>query len=426
LKFRDDANEQHCKAFLNQHKLNTAVALNFCKNGFFVKGLDGFGKRVFNVAETLLNKSIVELCHPELVTKRKTLRHNLNALNNFQTKQAISNDWTLQKINVAEAWKKSKGKGIKICIIDDGIEIDHPAFANRIYKAKDMLANSKAKDTIESLNASHKFIDEMHGTACASIACANDENIKGVAPEASLMPIRTKGLGSILEAEAFYWAANNGADVISCSWGPPDGDVFDNSDNNLSYPIPDHTRLAIDYAATKGRNGKGSIVLFAAGNGREPVKNDGYAAHPKVMAIGASNKKDKPSIYSDFGSPVFCVFPSGDYQISHLKKIRNKYGVKVADRIGVAGYVEDDYFDLFDGTSASCPGVAGIVALMLAINPDLKRLQVKEILKRACIKIGNPQSYQLKNNMLYSNFYGYGLLQADTAITETIKYSNYN
>jgi len=126
LKFRDDASKQHCKAFLNQHKLKTVVPLNFCKNGFFVKGLDGFGKKVFNMAATFLNKSLVELCHPELVTKRKTLRHNLNSLNQFQVKQNLSNDWTLQKIKATEAWKKSQGKGIKICIIDDGIEIDHP------------------------------------------------------------------------------------------------------------------------------------------------------------------------------------------------------------------------------------------------------------------------------------------------------------
>jgi len=110
LKFRDDANDQHCKAFLNEHKLKTFVPLNFCKNGFLVKGLDGFGKRVFNMAEAFLNKSVVELCHPELLTKRKALKHNSYALKHFQTKQSLSSDWTLQKIKATEAWKQSKGK----------------------------------------------------------------------------------------------------------------------------------------------------------------------------------------------------------------------------------------------------------------------------------------------------------------------------
>ena len=68
-------------------------------------------------------------------------------------------------------------------------------------------------------------IDDNHGTPCACVAAASGIKASGVAPEAMLMPIRLRsGLGSMSEATAFKWAVDHGADIISCSWGPDDGD----------------------------------------------------------------------------------------------------------------------------------------------------------------------------------------------------------
>ena len=124
---------------------------------------------------------------------------------------------------------------------------------------------------------------ENHGTACAGVACGNGTNgASGVAPRAKLMPIRlASGLGSQREADAFKWAADNGADVISCSWGPEDGRWCVKNDplHKHSLPLPTSTRLAIDYVTANGRGGKGCVVLFAAGNGNESVDNDGYASY---------------------------------------------------------------------------------------------------------------------------------------------------
>src|SRR4029077_14141228 len=107
---------------------------------------------------------------------------------------------------------------------------------------------------------------DRHGHACAGVACASGSvGASGVAPKAKLMRIRLESqLGSQQEAAAFVWAADHGADVISCSWGPEDGDWSDPSDplHKDVVPLPDSTRLAIEYAITKGRGGKGCVIVW--------------------------------------------------------------------------------------------------------------------------------------------------------------------
>ena len=418
VKFQDEVSTENIQQLFTQYEITVKRKLSFCENGYFVSVKEDTGQAVFDIAETILKEPAVALCHPELIVKRRNVFFNKKEKKEAPALEDdfnIDTRWSLDKVNVAEAWKTTKGRGAKICIIDDGIELGHRAFQGRLLCGKDMHA-------MESLMPDHKFWEEMHGTACTSIAASADESVMGVAPEALIMPIRQKGLGSVLEAEAFYWAAANGADVISCSWGPPDGDILDASDDHLVHYIPDHTRLAIDYATTKGRNGKGCVVLFAAGNGSEAVANDGYAAYDKVLAIGASNKLDQPTIYSDYGPPIFCMFPSGDYQVV-LLKLEQLYGIAVADRIGIEGYSPNDYYPFFDGTSASCPGVAGVVALMLSVNPSLTRMEVKQILQQTCKKIGSAADYNQQSNT-YSDQYGYGLVQADLAIQYALNFSN--
>ncbi len=156
------------------------------------------------------------------------------------------------------------------------------------------------------------------------------------------MPIRlASSLGSQHEADAFQWAADHGADVISCSWGPRDGAWFNPDDplHTAVTPIPASTRLAIDYASTTGRGGKGCVILFAAGNGNESVDNDGYASYPRVIAVAACNDRGVRSIYSDFGRAVWCAFPSNDVAFpaaNHPAPLTS--GIWTTDRRGAQGY----------------------------------------------------------------------------------------
>lgn len=393
IKFQSDTSTSEHSSFLKQHNLKTKRETQFCKGGYFVEPIENIGKKIFEFCEKLMDYNITEICQPELVVKRKTLPKTEEKKGDFE-----DSEWAAAMIRLKEAWNISKGKGVKICIIDDGIDINHPAFkrTNKITASKDMFE--------ENMDAMHKFDSEMHGTACASIACSDDPRAMGVAPEAELIVIRTKGLGSILESEAIYWAVQQGADIISCSWGPRDGNILDPSDDNYDHPIPEHTRLALEYASTYGRGGKGCLIFFAAGNGNEKVANDGYAAYAKVMAIGSVNKNREPTRYTDGGYPLFCCFPSSEIIIRE-NQIIQIYGLLSADRLGDYGYSEGDYFGKFGGTSASCPGVAGVAALMLSIAPDLEIEVCKAILEQASSIPNEP-------NLVYHPRYGHGIIDA--------------
>jgi subtilisin family serine protease len=234
------------------------------------------------------------------------------------------------------------------------------------------------------------------------------------------MPIRLASvLGSQAEADAFVWAAQHGADVISCSWGPADGDWTDPNDpvHNQVVPLPDSTRLAMEFAVNQGRNGKGCVILFAAGNGNESVSNDGYASFEKVIAVAACNDQSQKSAYSDFGPAVWCCFPS-NHGLPSLTP-----GIWTTDRSGALGYnsgkvslgdAAGNYTNRFGGTSSACPGAAGAAALIISRNPNLRWDEVRDILKRSGDRIDEAGgSYDATG---HSNFYGYGRVNAKKAV----------
>jgi subtilisin family serine protease len=427
VKFVDSADPDDCAAVLAQAGLTIKNEVSYATNGYFVAAQEGSGQAVFQIAETLLKRDDVEFCHPELIRPRAT-------------KGIYAQQWHLKKTklngvvidahaNVEAAHKVTLGEGVIIAVIDDGVDIDHPEFAGfgkivAPWDATLRIADPRPKDSSGTGDQG-----DNHGTACAGVACANGTiGASGVAPKSRLLPIRlSSGLGSQREAEAFKWAVDNGADVISCSWGPQDGDWWDLNDQQHKqvFQIPASTRLAIDYAVQYGRGGKGCVIFFASGNGNESVDNDGYASYSKVIAVAACNDRGTRSVYSDFGSAVWCAFPSGDSEhppFNHAAPLTP--GIWTTDRLGRNGYnagnradgdAEGNFINSFGGTSSACPGAAGVAALVLSVNPGLKWNEVKDLLKRACDKI-DPKAGQYDKTTGKSPKYGFGRLNALTAV----------
>ena len=404
VKFVDSLSAEECRGLLQSHALEIAHVAPYASNAFLTWAPEGTGQTVFELALSLLNRPDVEYCHPEVVRER-------------EPKRIFPRQWNLKRAkvgrrtinasaNIAAAHKVTTGEGTTIAVIDDGFDIDHPEFAieGKIVAPRDILSGTpdpRPRDPDPD-------DPEDHGTWCAGVACAAGvDGASGVAPGARFMPIRIPAdLELFQEGLAIWHAASNGADVISCSWGAVDGEL-DDADDPLHFrlrTLPPMTRLAIDYAVTKGRNGRGCVICFAAGNGGESVDNDGYASHEQVIAVAASNHKSVRSDYSDYGNAIWCTFPGGDDTVS----------IWTTDRLGRHGETNRKYTGGFLGTSAACPGAAGVAALILSVNPELRWEEVRDIMRRCCDRIDRKNGRYDRNG--HSPFYGYGRLNGGKAV----------
>lgn len=243
-----------------------------------------------------------------------------------------------------------------------------------------------------------------HGIACAGIIAASNNNlgIRGIASNVNILPVNivpnpdyydwednyVSGFGTNIEiAQAINWAWRR-SDVLSCSWG---GSAGNDSEVIIA---------AIDSARTFGRNGKGSIVVFSSGNGYPNTQDVLFPAYlDGVITVGAIDKNGSIWNYSQRGISMDLVAPSGN--INYLGDVRT------TDRMGALGSDSGNYMDDFGGTSAACPQVSGVAALMLSIRPDLNEAQVRTILQQTATDMGSSG---------FDNTYGYGRVNAYSAI----------
>lgn len=425
VKFEDSMKESACKKLLRKHKLTVKRALSYARNAYFVEpAKEGTGLRTFEIAEAVWQEDGVALCHPELI--RQTRQRNVFSAQWHLDKCKIGGKTIDAHCDVVRAWTTTRGEGTVIAIIDDGVDVEHEEFGSSGKVVAPL--NASVPESNPNRTNARPGPGNNHGTACAGVACADGlHGAIGVAPRARLMPIRlVSGLGSQAEADAFIHAARNGADVISCSWGPTDGRWWKEEDpaHNQVVPLPDSTRLAIDWAIRNGRSGKGCVVVWAAGNGNESVDNDGYASYGKVVAVGACNDDNKRSVYSDKGAALWCCFPSNDFGHAPFNHPNPKTtGIWTTDRSGADGYNRGlasqgdeagHYTNSFGGTSSAAPGVAGIAALVLAHNPELRWDEVKDLLRRASDRVDTASnSYDADG---HSPLYGYGRVNARKAV----------
>ncbi|MBE9063136.1 S8 family serine peptidase [cf. Phormidesmis sp. LEGE 11477] len=341
-----------------------------------------------------------------------------------------------------KAWDITRGsRSITIAIADDAFDLSHPDLqgAGKLVAPRDF-KNSDGLPT----PATDK--SENHGTAVAGVALAEETGagIVGIAPGCSLMPIQTTGyLDDVSIERLFSWAIEQGADVISCSWSPA----------STYFGLSRRISQVIRKAATQGRDGKGCVVLFSAGNANRPVKGQieeagwpknvlrgltkwlcGFAVHPDVITVSACTSLNRKAAYSNWGRDISVAAPSNNAPPSMslstgqfdtgppIKTALPGRVVLTSDRTGDLGYTTSDYTG-FGGTSSACPLVAGVVGLMLSVNPDLTAREVKQILQRTTDKIidKQPDPQLNRKHGTYSSsghslWFGYGKVNAFKAV----------
>lgn len=299
-------------------------------------------------------------------------------------------------LNVTSVWPDHTGRNIRVAIIDDGFDLAHPDLRDAYDTLLDF--DFRTEDDDPSAEAG-----DTHGTAVSGIiaAVADGTGIVGIAPEATLLGLRVS-FASDSTPTMFERALAEmvTTDVANNSWGyrAPFIDNFD-------MPYMAAMKAAIRDAATVGRNGLGTPVVFAAGNWRttgDNVNLHSLKNNSQTITVAGIDASGKVLDYSTPGSALLVSAP-GD-------------GILTADLSGANGRNATDYATV-SGTSFAAPMVSGVIALMLDANPALGYRDVQEILAYSARKIDPDGQWQTNGAGLhYSHDYGYGLVDAHAAV----------
>jgi subtilisin family serine protease len=279
------------------------------------------------------------------------------------------NSWGVDHIGSYTVHTKSpsynKGDGIKVCVIDTGINRTHPDLDGNYVTGIDYVNDDD-----------NPMDDNGHGTHVSGTIAAelNNAGVVGVAPNADLIVakvLNSAGSGSYSDVIAgINWCASNGAKVISMSLGGSSGS--------------DALKSAVDTAYSKN-----ILVVAAAGNsGNKAGKNDSViypARYDSVIAVAATDSNNKRASWSSTGPKVEISAP----------------GVSVKSTWLGTGY------STISGTSMATPHVSGVAALIWKSNPNLSSGDVRNILDSTALDLGASGR---------DNLYGYGLVRANVAV----------
>jgi subtilisin family serine protease len=310
------------------------------------------------------------------------------------------------------AWIRTRGKGIVIAVLDDGVDIEHPSLKPNVWKNPDLNAPDVhgrdfflPNDHPDHFNPRPKTFrvpyglldgNDNHGTPCAGVAAAAS-GVPGVAPEAKILAVKIFHADELAEdervADAIRYAALH-ADVISCSWSGPYS--------------PDVEQALIDVQS--GRNGRGTAVYCATGNDyRQPV---GFPARASSsIGVGASTDMATLAAYSNVGPEVDFVAPSsgGIEAITTTDVSYQGRGFNLGD--AATGGVSGLRTNQFGGTSSATPLAAGVGALVLSVASHLSREDLRGLMRETCDQIGG--GYDADGHSIE---YGFGRVSAARAV----------
>jgi proprotein convertase subtilisin/kexin type 2 len=307
-----------------------------------------------------------------------------------------------EDIKAFGAWQTTKGQGVRVAVVDDAIETVHP----------DLTPNAVVGGSYNYLTGSNLPLpctsDDGHGTQVTGLIVARDDNgigVSGVAPRATFVgynALTSSRNGDIADAlgrdSQLNYISNN-------SWGSPDNGFKQASETGWN--------TAIDNGIRNGRNGKGTVYVFPAGNGgfielankatiKENSNFDGYANRLGVVTVCATDHNGGLPFFGERGANILVCAPAA--------AASNSGGLRTT---GINGTYPPDFI----GTSAATPVVSGTIALMMATNASLTWRDVPLILAASARK-NNPTDSEWNGtgSARFNHKYGFGVVDANAAV----------
>jgi subtilisin family serine protease len=452
VKFKAHITEADIPAIARRYNLETIRSIPYAGNAFLFRTNTPASYALLQICAALVQSGAVEYAEPNMVSTAVE-----DAVN--PTDFLYSDQWHLPLIQAPDAWQvlgdinpdlTFGSPNIIIAVMDSGVDSTHPDFTGNVSDG-----SAKIYQLYDFVNmvANNNSLAGDHGTACAGVSTAlannssvvagENEGSVGIAGNCRLMGLRRSG-PETRYADAYIWAA--GFDPQSTTPGfpvaiSPGADIITNSFGySVGMPISGLMKDCFDYLTTYGRAGKGVILFFSAGNNNTTFNlQRPWAAYEKTITVAASTNANVRAGYSNYGIGIDVCAPSGT-----TLGASGPDGITTCTIVGtgtLAGHTGGslDYQDNFGGTSSATPLTAGLAALMLSLKPSLTWVEVRQILWDTAIKIdpGNTDPTGRWRDISglissdpgyagpdYSQWYGYGRIDALAAVTGARDYAS--
>ena len=310
-------------------------------------------------------------------------------------------------LHVEPVWRKGvTGSGVRVVVIDDGIDHTHPDLSHNY--AEDLSHDFNGGDD----DPSPADLTNSHGTRCAGeIAMMANNHLcgVGVAYNATIGGIRMLDgkISDTIEALALSFALDK-VDIFSSSWGPNDDGATVEGPGKLASE-------ALRKGVTEGRGGRGVIYVWASGNGGghgDDCNCDGYAASVFTLSVSSASQQGQATWYGEScTSTLTSTYSSGAYTDQKIATTDVGGGCTVSHT----------------GTSAAAPLAAGILALVLQTNPGLTWRDVQHLV----VFSSNPQPLMANSGwkqngagLWYNPRFGFGILDANTIVEMASVWNN--
>ncbi len=391
VKFKSGVTEEAVRS-LNQRHGTSVISVS--RKGSFSRLRVPAGKTVEELVEIYSRNPLVEYAEPNYIAYALWVPND--PLYPYQ--------WNFYNpdyggINMEAAWEVSTGdSSVVVAVIDTGVAYEDYTETSStgrnktvVYEQAPDLAGTIFVPGYDFVNDdTHPNDDEGHGTHVTGTIAQSTNNATGVAGIAfntSIMPIKvldSNGSGTYTDiAEGIYFAADNGADIISMSLG------------GSSPSTTMEEALAYAYA-------KGVTIIAAAGNDGTNVVSYPAAYNDYVIAVGATRYDETLAYYSNYGPDLDIVAPGGD---TNVDQNGDGYGDGVLQQTFGTSPTDWGYY-FYQGTSMATPHVAGVAALVIAsgvTGPD----NVREVLQSTAKDLGAPG---------WDEVYGWGRVDAAAAL----------
>lgn len=305
-------------------------------------------------------------------------------------------------LHVIPVWKKGiTGKGVVITVLDDGLEWNHTDIFRNYDPEASFDFNDNDPDPFPRYDPTN---ENKHGTRCAGEIAMQADNNKcgvGVAYNSKVGGIRMLDgiVTDAIEASSIGFHPDH-VDIYSASWGPNDDGKTVEGPGRLA-------QKAFEYGIQKGRGGKGSIFVWASGNGGRQGDNcdcDGYTDSLYTISISSASQQGLSPWYAEkCSSTLATAYSSGDY----------------TDQRITSADLHNECTETHTGTSASAPLAAGIFALALEQNPSLtwRDLQHLVVWTSEYDPLASNQGWK-KNGagLMVNSRFGFGLLNAKALV----------